>query len=699
MKSISTLPIRTPRRVLAGVLIVAVLAAIFGSGTPSRLSNSEQDLYSPGTQSYRTAQLLRKVLGPRAFPEIGILLHFPLKTHEGEPVLRAVQKVATLEPAPVYSRNRHFAVIVGYFHRGVRPSSATARLVKRFHRESRVLISGSALVGQEFRQEIKHDLIMAELIALPLLLLLGFVLFGGAVAAVLPVVVGGVTLAFTLTALRLVNDVYPISILSLLLVAGVAVGLSLDYSLLLVSRFREELSRGHKSSEAAQHALVTAGRTVGFSAATVAVAFTSLLVFPIDVLRSIAVGGMLVAALAGFTAWAIMPAALTLLGHKINRLAPKRWRRDPGVASESKGGWYRVAHGVMRHPIATAAVATVVLLALGVPSLGMRLTGLDATALPTTSDTHRFEQQVKAQFSHPVFDEIAVVAHGDHNQVWTVIHKYMEKLPNIKAGGVRKVKGDIWEFEVNPTRGPFSHATERLVNEIRAVPAHLAVTGVTADYVDTAASIRSHLPIALLILIGTTLVLLFCATGSLILPIKALVMNLLVLAAACGLLVLIFQAGRLEGVLGYHGQGALALTQPVMLGAATFGILTDYGVFLLTRIRECWDEGLSNSEAVATGLERTGPIVTAAALLFCVAVGALVTSRIVTVKEGAIGIAVAVALDATLVRALLVPSLMVLLGRWNWWCPRWLRWSAPAGITPDRDGGQAESLTPADELL
>jgi RND superfamily putative drug exporter len=239
----------------------------------------------------------------------------------------------------------------------------------------------------------------------------------------------------------------------------------------------------------------------------------------------------------------------------------------------------------------------------------------------------------------------------------------------------RRVDGRLWRIDAVPRRGPFTDGTQELVRRVRAIdaPYETGVTGEAADFVDQKGSIADHLPLALSILALTTLVILFTMTGSLVLPVKALLMNVLTLSAAFGLLVLVFQDGRLEGLLGYTSQGALEFSQPLVLLAVAFGLSTDYGVFLLSRIKEARDRGAGDSEAVAVGLERTGRIVTAAALLFTIAIGAFATSRIIFIKEVGIGTALAVLIDASIMRALLVPSLMQLLGRWNWWAPRPLR--------------------------
>ena len=683
MRLLSARALLAPRRTLAIASVFTVVAAVVGAGTPSRLSDSQADLDSHGTQSFRTAQLLKATMGPRAFPELGVLA--PAEGKDNAHVLAELQKVANVVPKLFYSRNKRTVLLLGYFHRNISPAAATANLVERLKPFPGVLVTGRTLVGEEFRTRVKHDLIRAELIALPLLLLLTLVIFRSVVSALLPVLVGGLTLVTALFGLRLINAVYPISILSLNLVSGAAMALAVDYSLLLVSRYREELRHGLLTIDATRAMVATAGRTVTLSAATVAAAFASLLVFPQDFLRSVAIGGMLVSTTAALVSMTVLPALLSLLGHNVNALAPKRWQRsmERTARPEIQGFWYRLARFVMKRPAAIAALSMTLLVALGAPALGMRLTGLDVTSLPASAHTRSFEERVKTEFAHSLFGEVLVVAHGNSHTIRSIVARYFTKLPNVEAGLARRVATNLWELNLKPVGAPFAPDTENLVRHILALPPKFQVTGVTASYLDTAASLKARLPLALTLLLSTTLIFLYIATGSIILPVKTVLMNVLSLAAAFGLLVWIFQDGRLESLLGYRSQGAIALTQPILIGASTFGILTDYGIFLLTRIREGWDSGLSNRDAVALGVERTGRIISAAALLFCVAVGALVTSRITVVKEIGIGFAVAVALDAFLVRALLVPSLMIILGRWNWWHPR-----MPLGHRRERIKGQ-----------
>jgi RND superfamily putative drug exporter len=678
MRPLRTVGIRAPKRTLMLVIATGVVAAILGVGAPDHMSNSEKDFLSPGTDSYRGSQMLDRAFGTGALPNLGVI--FAVGPHgDGANVLAAVQKVATLVPQPTYSTNKRYVAMMGFFNRGVASGPAALSLAKRFQSIPGVAIGGTALAGEQFSDQVKRDVITTELVALPLIILLGLWIFRGVVAALLPVFTGSLALAMALLGIRVVSTVHTLSIFSLNVVTGVAVGLSIDYSLLLVSRFREELEGGLGTCEAASKAVATAGRTVLLSATTVVAAAGSLLVFPLNVVRSIAVGGMMVSAIAGATALIALPAVFVLLGPRVNSLAPRRWQRAVKRAARpaEQGAWYRIARFVMRWPAGIAVAAIALLLLLAAPTLRARLIGFDASALPADTSAHRFEELAKHEFTHSLFDEIVILTHGSAQAAHELVDRYLAHLPDVATGEVRQAKGDLWVIYLKPAHPPFSGATKRLVRRIRALPAKLMVTGVTADYIDTAGVLKALLPLALVLLATTTATFVFIATGSVILPLKTFIMNIFSVAAAFGLVIFVFQDGRLEGLLRYRSLGALALTQPLVLGAGTFGILTDYGIFLLTRIKEGWDAGLSNREAVALGLERTGRVITAAALLLCVTIGALVTAKLVFAKEIGFGIAAAVAIDATIVRAFLVPSLMVLLGRWNWWRPSLLRRRTP----------------------
>jgi len=632
---------RRPRRVLVVAVLLAVAAGAFGASTPSHLSASDNDYQDKGSESYRTFRLLSQRTGVIPGPSI-VIITSRAEAGRAVTLLRRDSAVAVVHRG----EPRAGSVVIAAY---LRDGSDTSKAARRIEHAAPGLVGGPAVASEQVRRQSERDLLRAELIAFPLLLALGIWIFRGLVAALLPVAAGVLSIVTTLAMLRLANSAVTISVFALNLVTGAGLGLAIDYSLLLLSRYREELA--HSDPEAALRTTVaTAGRTVAFSAVTVAAAFASLLVFPLAFLRSMAIGGIAVALLAGVVALLVIPALFALLGRRVDTLALRRGR-PPG-----SGGWYRFAHGVMRWPLPIALATAAVLIALGLPFLGVRFTGVDASVLPTSASARQVQDAIHARAPEHVVASRATLVR-------------VRELRGVTAmTAPRPLGGGLWAADVTPVARPMSGGAKNLVRRIRALPG-TSVAGVTAWYLDTSSSLRRHLPAGGAILALTIIALLYLVTRSVILPLKAVVMNALSLSAAFGVLVWVFQDGRLEGVLRYSSQGALELTQPVLLFAIAFGLATDYGVFLLSRIREAHESGLPNREAVALGLERTGRVVTAAALLFCVAVGSFATSGIVIVKEVGLGIALAVAIDASLVRALLVPSLMALLGDWNWWRP------------------------------
>jgi putative drug exporter of the RND superfamily len=336
------------------------------------------------------------------------------------------------------------------------------------------------------------------------------------------------------------------------------------------------------------------------------------------------------------------------------------------------GPWYRFSQLVMRRPGPIAAATAALLIAMGLPFLRIEFTGVDASVLPQDRSARVVDDVLDREFPPGRALPIYVAAETDDAGAVRAWAEGLGRLPNADSVSPPQRADGLWRVDVVTGAEGLSDEAQQLVRDIRArdAPFDFRVGGGTAAFMDQQTSLGDSLPLALALLAGSTLVILFVMTGSVVLPVKALIMNLLTLSAAFGLLVLIFQDGRLEGLLAFEAQGALESTQPILLFCVAFGLSTDYGVFLLTRIKEARDGGLDDREAVAVGLERTGRIVTYAALLFCIAIGAFATSEVVFIKELGIGTALAVLIDAFLVRALLVPSLMALLGRWNWWAPR-----------------------------
>jgi RND superfamily putative drug exporter len=551
---------------------------------------------------------------------------------------------------------------------------AAERIAASLADEPGVTVGGNAVAQQEINEQVEQDLRRAEMIAFPLLFLLSLLFFRSLVASLLPIMVGVLAIVSTFLMLRLVNELTDVSIFAVNLVTGLGLGLAIDYSLFIVSRYREEIARSGPGLEAMRRTLATAGRTVLFSSLTVAGALASLLVFPQNFLHSMGLGGSLVALIAAAIALLVLPAVLALLGERVNSLTPAflRRRAETDARPASTGFWYRLSRFVMRAPGRTAAAAAALLIALGIPFLSIEFTSVDAQVLPEDASARQVDDVLRSEF--PPFRDtpITLAVEGDRAEAKEVASRAGELDGVAAVQEPARVDSGAYAVEVVSGNAPLSAASQDLVEELRAAE-DAPVMGFTASYIDLQDSLVDHLPLVLGIVAVVTFAVLFLMTGSVILPLKQLVMNLLGLSATFGILVLIFQDGRFEGLLDYTSQGGLESTQPLLLFAVAFGLSTDYGVFLLSRIKEARDGGASDSEAVAVGLERTGRIVTAAAVLFSIAIGAFATSQIIFIKELGLGTAIAVLIDATLIRALLVPSLMELLGKWNWWAPRPLR--------------------------
>lgn len=665
-----------PRLVLGIVAIVAAVAGLVGWTAPSHLSHTTSDLYSHSSESFSTMRELEttRPKGSRGPPNLIVITQGNPQT-AGQRTKRRLERLPEVAAASQYtfsSRDGQASNLFAWLRKGVDEGAAAAEVARALDHPG-VVVGSPALVKLQLAEQIKHDLWRAELIAFPLLLFLGLWVFRSVVSALLPVLVGGFALVCALGCLRAVNEIFPLSIFALNIAVGLALGLGVDYSLLMVSRFREELLAGRSPRDASLVTIRTAGRTVAFSAAVIAVSFSSLLVFPIPLARSVAVGGILVALIAGLGALLVLPALFSLLGARVNALAPRAWRRAIEISSHSReqGAWYRIAHFVMRRPISIAVASAALLVVLGLPSLTMRFTGYDVTSLPTSASARVFTEQIRNEFEHPIVGEIELAIHGNKETAFTVMDRVNQLARRTGLATPFSVgfqlSSRLLAVNLNPTNPVLSDETKRFVKRLRNMNAPITVAGETAAYMDTATTLKRYIPLALAVLAVVSFLFLFLATGSIILPIKALIMNVLSLSAAFGVLVMIFQDGRFQEVLDYQSQNALVVILPIVMGASAFGLLTDYGLFLLMRIREAREEGLPDREAIALGLERTGRIITSAALLFCVAVGAFATSGVVFVKAAAIGIMAAVVLDGFVVRPLLVPSLMTILGKWNWW--------------------------------
>lgn len=559
---------------------------------------------------------------------------------------------------------------------------AAERIGEALAGEPNVRLGGAAVVGKEVGTIIGEDLAKAEMLAFPLIFLLSLWVFRGVVAALLPSLMGALVIFGSFLSIGLFNEVMTLSVYALNLAIGLSLGLAIDYSLLIVSRYREEMALHGPGRTALRRTLQTAGRSVLFSAVTVAAALAGLMVFPQRFLFSMGIAGVMVAMVAAVVALVVLPAVLALLGARINALAPKAWRRHSEEAHKeiTSGFWYRLSRAVMRRPGIVAVATSLVLVVVALPAFGINFTSVDANVLPTSASARQVSDVIAADFpedrSQPIYIAVDAPDSPESEAALTAYAAELGALPGVVAVTPPAVVGEsTWRLDVFAAEEGLAPETQALVRDIRSAesPYPVLVGGLSASFVDQKDSIAAHLPWAIALIASTTIIALFVMTGSVLLPIKAVLMNLLTLGATLGILVWVFQDGRLEGLLSYDSVGALDLTQPILLGAMAFGLSTDYAVFLLSRIKEAHDAGADTSDAVALGLQRTGRIVTAAALLFAIAIGAFATSRITLIKELGVGTALAVLIDATIIRALLVPSLMALLGKWNWWAPGPLR--------------------------
>jgi RND superfamily putative drug exporter len=674
---------RRPRRVLVFAAIFFVLAGALGAGVADRLDPYGAE--DPGTESVIADQRLEHA----GFRDTGlVVLVEGVDPHASAGRARVDALSQRLEQDP------DVASVAGFDNTGspdfvsrdgrstylavaLKPTGDDAlqdsadRIAGELAGEPGVTVGGPAVAFKQVNQQVERDLRTAELYAFPLLFLLSLLFFRSAVAALLPLLVGGLAIVGTFLVLRVASELTSVSIFALNLVTGLGLGLAIDYSLFIVSRYREEIARTGPGPEAMRRTLATAGRTVLFSSLTVAGAIASLVVFPQRFLYSMGIGGFCVALIAAAIALIVLPAVLTLLGARVNSLTPaflaRRAERDARVAEE--GFWYRLSRLVMRFPGRIAAATATLLIVLGIPFLGINFTSVDAQVLPKSTSARQVDDTLRSQFPPYRDTPVTLAVNGGRGEAARAAQAAAAVPGAAAVGQPRELRGGTYAIDVVSKAPPLDDRSQQLVRDLRALDANALVTGSTAHYLDLRASLVDHLPLVLAIVALVTLAVLFAMTGSVILPLKQVLMNALGLSAVFGILVLIFQDGRFEGLLGYTSQGGLESTQPLLLFAVVFGLSTDYGVFLLARIKEARDAGHSDSEAVAVGLERTGRIVTAAALLFCIAIGAFVTSKIIFIKELGLGTAIAVLIDATIIRALLVPALMQLLGRWNWWAP------------------------------
>jgi trehalose monomycolate/heme transporter len=720
---------RARRGVLLVWLLLLVGAGVFGVGVFGRLQGT--GAVDPNSQSSRAEQLLNTRLNG-TYTDVVILLQsstlratdpaFAQEENDLLTKLRQGSEVTTLTSYYSWhgqnfiSKDGHETFITMQlagkdFTSKQNEYQALQPLLTE--PDLQIGTTGNVPITMAFNQQIGQDLGIAEAFTFPILAVLLLLVFSGVVAAGLPLLIGCVAILGALAILDALTLFTNIASYVINIVIMLGLGLAIDYSLFLVTRFREELVlNGNHVRSALEKTMATAGRTVIFSALTVGSSLSSLLLFPLPFLSSVgygAVASILVVLLASLT---LLPALLALLGTRVNALSLQRlFRRSTRTRTEQRGGWYRLSEAVMRWPVPTALVVLAFLLTLGWPFLHIRFATLNIDSLPAGQPTRVVSDKLGRDFAHQQGAQltIAVTTPGDAlspNNL-TSLDSYVKQIEAMK--GVEAVQSLVTvnpnltlsqyeQFYANPSinhqlttyarqmaNGNFtritvalqpaeqSSAAVNIVNAIRAIhaPGGLValVDGSTPILMDLLSSMDMALPYAFAVIIVAIFVLLFLMTGSLVMPLKAILLNVLSLSATFGGLVWIFQDGHLQNLLNFPTVGGIDSSEPVLIFAIAFGLSMDYEVFLLSRIKEHFDRTGDNRKAISTGLQQTGWLITSAAVLFAVVVGAFGTSKIISLQEIGVGLTIAVIMDATLVRMLLVPATLRLLGKFNWWAP------------------------------
>lgn len=676
-----------PRRALFAVLAFVLVAGVLGGPVAGSLRDSG-GFTAEDAGSALAQERVQTATGRGSAPGVVLLLSTPQGADR--PAARA--RVAALQRelaamrgiASVVShastRDKRFVSTDGRSTYLAATLSADAdkgavatAVLDRFGDADDVDAGGGLIADEQVGGAVGADLGRAEALAFPILVLLSLLFFRGRRAAAIPLVVGITTILGTFLVFRAVNAAYGLSIFALNLVIGLGLGLAIDYSLFLVTRFREELAVHGPGAVAIRRTMTTAGRTIAFSAATVSIALATLTVFPLNFLQSMGIAGAVVAIVAALATLTIGPALFAVWGARL-AVTPRRG----GATPADQGHWYRLSHAVMRRPGTVAIVTGLIMIVVALPSLRAQFTPVDATAIPKGQSSRTVADALQDRYASDNTTPVTAVLSASKTD-GAGVRAYARGLAGLD--GVQEVQpprsldGSTWRVDIDVAGTPEGDAAQSLVKQIRGAdrPYPLLVGGDAAEFVDQQGSISSRLPLAMGLLALLTFSVLWLMTGSVILPLKSILMNVLTVGSSLGVLTLVFQDGRFESLLGYTSNGGVEPTDFLVASALVFALSTDYGVFLLGRIREARAGGVSEREAVAVGLERTGAVVTAAAILLAVAIGAFVTSSISFIQQIGVATAAGVLIDAFVVRALLVPALMALLGRWNWWSPAPLR--------------------------
>ncbi|MFE3583151.1 MMPL family transporter [Streptomyces vinaceus] len=694
-----------PRLSLLLALVVTALAVLAGGGVADRMGSGGWE--DPDARSTYAAKVLEREF-PGSQPNLLLLVDTrsaaagvddPAVAAEAERLtaqLASEQGVAgvgsywrTHLPALRSEDGRQALIAARVLGDEKTRAAVLERIAPRYrgeHGPVSVSLGGPVAVQREVTTTIQEDLLRAEVIALPVTLVLLVLVFGSAVAALLPLAVGIVAILGTNAVLRGLTEFTDVSVFAQNLTTALGLGLAIDYALFIVRRFREELAAGRDPAAAVGATLRTAGRTVLFSALTVAVSLSAMLFFPMYFLRSFAYAGVAVVLLAAAAALVLLPAALLLLGERVNSLDLRRlWRRGRPRAGAGKPdgagsgrGWARATALVMRRAPLFAIATTAGLLLLGLPFLGVKFGTVDDRQLPETAASHVVQQQIRDGFPGSPGAGLTVLAEGAASPAdLTAYRDRLAALPGVRVEGpVSSGSSPGYAYFSVATGGePVGQQAQDLVGVVRKVdaPFDTAVTGQAAVLVDAQKAIAQKLPAALALVVLATLLLVFLLTGSVLIPVQAVLLNALSLTAMFGAVVWVFQDGHLSGALSFTSTGDIETTLPVLMFCIAFGLSMDYGVFLISRIKEEYERTGDHEGAVRTGLVRTGGLITAAAVILAVVMVAIGSSRVTNTKMLGLGIALAVLMDALVVRSLLVPAVMKLTGRATWWAPGPLR--------------------------
>jgi trehalose monomycolate/heme transporter len=703
--------------VLAVGLVAVALAGVWATGVFRSLQSSG-GFAAPNSESQMASNMLTRALG-RDDADAVVLYRSAARTVD-DPAYRAAvtNNLAALPAANVASEQTQWSTRSPQFVSADRRETYAVIQLKGADDSARqqnfdaikgrlapaglrTQVGGLVPANEAIDNQVSSDIGKAEGFSAPVLLILLTVIFGSLAAASLPLVIGGIAILGSFAALRLLTLFTPVSIYSINITTILGLGLAIDYGLFMVVRFREELHRQATVEQALTRTVSTAGRTVAVSGVTVAVALSSLILFPETLLRSMGYGGVAAVVVDMLATLTIMPALLAVLGPRVNALRVRpAVKRPPGP--ESSGGWYRIAQSVMRRPVTYAVVIVVALLTLAAPFLKISWGGTDARVLPASAQPRQVADQLNRDFpvnsTNPIEAAVELpgpaAAPAQHAALASYVAR-LDRLPGITAAQVTGAAGSVARVDMRYQPDPESAQARNIAAAVRDVPpppgARVYIGGASAQLLDELASLGRTLPWMALMVAIATFVLLFLAFGSIVLPLKAIVMNVLSLSATFGAVVWIFQEGHLAGLLSFTPSGSIDPTTPILMLAITFGLSMDYEVFLLSRIRERYDITGDNRAAVASGLQRTGGVITSAALLLIIVIGAFSASGISFIKLIGVGMIIALIVDASIVRLLLVPATMRLLGRANWWAPGPLRHvyarygireSEPAGAKP-----------------